>query len=63
MRFIWCFYFVYLTEKETESTQECTGRGGGAEGQGEGDSLLRREPHMGLDPGMPGSSAEPKADT
>jgi len=37
--------------------------GGGAEGQGQADSTLSREPDAGLDPRTLGSRPEPKADT
>ena len=49
--------FIYLRESKGEHT----GWGGG-EGRGEAGSLLSKEPNMGLDPRMLGSSPEPKAD-
>ena len=53
--------FIYLFERdrEREKEQEWWGR---TEGEGEADSLLRREPNVGLDPRTPGSWPEPKAD-
>ena len=36
--------FIYLIKREQE-------QGGGAEGEGEADSLMSRDPDMGLDPG------------
>ena len=43
--------------------KESTGRGRGAEGEGEAGSPLSREPDVGLDPRTPGSRPGPKADT
>ena len=40
---------------ETEREKERIGMRGGAEGEGEADSLLSRKPHMELHPGTPGS--------
>jgi len=37
--------------------------GAGAEGKGEADSLLSREPDRGLNPRTRGSEPEPEADT
>ena len=45
---------------EKEKKHECKG---GAEGEGETDSLLSREPHAGFDPRILESWSEPKADT
>ena len=43
-------YLIYLLERVRERMN-----GGGPEGDGEADSLLSREPDVGLDPRTPGS--------
>ena len=48
--------FIYLREGEREYARS------GAERKGEADFLLSRELDVGLDPKMPGSCPEPKAD-
>ena len=45
--------FIYLFERERE--RESMSREGGAEREGEADSLLSREPDVGLDPRTLGS--------
>lgn len=46
------FFYVFILERESESTSK--GREG-AEGEGEADSPLSREPYMGLDSRTSGS--------
>ena len=58
-RFFFKILFIYLTQIETASE-----RGNTSRGSGRGRSrLLAEEPDVGLDPGVPGSRPEPKADT
>ena len=47
---------IYLRKKECKQGKQQ------AEGKGEADSALSREPHVGLDPRTPGSWPEPEAD-
>ena len=44
-------YFIYLFDRESKHRQTEQQ----AEGEGEADSLLSREPNAGLDPRTPGS--------
>ena len=55
--FFFKILFIYMTERQParEVTQQGSGRGR--------SSLPAEEPDVGLDPGMPGSHPEPKADT
>ena len=56
--FFFKILFIYLTEIETDSE-----RGNTSRGSGRGRSrLIAEEPDVGLDPIMPGSRPEPKAD-
>ena len=48
--------FIYLREREREHKQE-----GGRDGEGEAESLLNRNPDMGLNPRTLGSRPELKA--
>lgn len=47
---------MYLKENERERENKRRG------GLGQADSVLNREPDVGLHPGTPGSPPEPKAD-
>ena len=58
--FIYLFKdFIYLFDRETASERGNIGRGSGRGGS----RLPAEEPDVGLDPTMPGSCPEPKADT
>ena len=58
MALFFFFKIIYLRERNRAHRHE---QGGEAEAEGEADSLLSREPDMGLNPGIPGSQPEPKA--
>ena len=51
-RLVFVLDFIYLFESESEIAREHKSgkRGGRAEGEGEADSTLRREPNVGLHP-------------
>lgn len=50
-------------KRETGAGGGRDGRGAKGEGKGEADSLLNREPDMGLNPRIQRSQPEPKSDT
>lgn len=49
-KMFFCFFKIFIYLCERESTHACvSGAGGRAEGQGQADSVLSSEPHLGLD--------------
>lgn len=55
-------FYLFIWERERDTTREHRSREGGAEEEREADSSLSKEPNAGLDPRILGSWPVPKAD-